>query len=161
MARYVTRKPLDLPPRDAAAEGRRADLIFYGVDHLGPSYIGRVFLGNEDADESTPLDPSQGYAGHFTIFGHNGCAGDKGHCDVPDEPPDAFDHGLPHPLTPLTVSVEVSDALKLVRGRKVSVTVVPIEPHADGPRISDALHFESVRLVTYEGTVTAQPQTPA
>jgi hypothetical protein len=160
MARYVTQKPLDLPPRDAAAEGRRADLIFYGVDHLGPSYIGRVFLGNEAADESTPLDPAAGYAGHFTIFGHNGCAGDRGHCDVPDEPPDPFDHALPHPLTPLTVSVEVSDALKLVKGRKVSVTVVPIEPHAKGPKISDALHFDSVRLVTYESTVTAQAQTP-
>ena len=155
MARYSTSKPLDLPPRDAGAEGRRADLIFYGVDHLGPSYTGRVFLGNEKAGVDTPLDPANGYAGHFTVFGHNGCAGDPGHCDVPDEAPDPFDHGLPHPLTPLTVTVEVSEALQRVKGRKVSVTVVPVEPHPDGPRLSDALHFESVRLVTYEGSVTA------
>jgi hypothetical protein len=161
MARYVTKKPLDLPARDAAAEGRRADLVFYGVHHLGPSYIGRVFLGNEDADEKTPLDPANGYAGHFTIFGHNGCAGDEGHCDVPEGPRDPYDHAPPHPLTPLTVTVEVSDALALLKGRRVQVTVVPIEPHAGGPRISDALEFESVRLVTYESTVTAESPPPA
>jgi hypothetical protein len=161
MARYVTQKPLDLPPSDVSAEDRRADLIFYGVDHLGPSYIGRVFLGNEGADETTPLDPANGYAGHFTVFGHNGCAGDKGHCDVPDEPPDPFSYALPHPLTPLTLTVEVSEALGRVKGRRVSVTVVPIEPHADGPKLSDALHFDSVRLVTYENSITARAQPPA
>jgi hypothetical protein len=161
MARYVTQKPLDLPPRDTAVEGGRADLIFYGVDHLGPSYIGRVFLGNEGADENTPLDSANGYAGYFTIFGHNGCAGDEGHCDVPDVPTDPFNHALPHPLTPLTVSVDVSELLAQVKGRRVSVTVVPIEPHADGPKLSDALHFNSVRLVTYEGSVTAHPPAQA
>jgi hypothetical protein len=160
MARYVTDKPLDLPGRDAAAEGRRADLIFYGVEHIGPSYIGRVFLGNEAADENTPLDATNGYAGHFTVFGHNGCAGDEGHCDVPEGPRDAFDMSPPHPLTPLTLSVEVSDALRHVKGRKVTVTVVPIEPAADGPRISDALSFESVRIVTYESTITSQTPPP-
>jgi hypothetical protein len=159
MARYVS-QPLDLPPRDAAAEGRRADLIFYGVDHLGPSYIGRVFLGNENADENTPLEAAHGYAGHFTIFGHSGCAGDEGHCEVPKGLSDEFDHALPHPLTPLTVAVEVSEALQLVKGRKVAVTVVPIEPAAEGPKISDALHFESVRLVTYESSVTAATPPP-
>ena len=63
-------------------------------------------------------------------------------------------------LTPLTLTVEVSDALKHVKGRKVNVTVVPIEPHADGPRISDALSFESVRIVTYESTITSQTPPP-
>jgi hypothetical protein len=154
MARYVT-KPLDLPPRDAAAEGRRADLIFYGVDHLGPSYIGRVFFDNPDANEKTPLDAANGYAGHFTVFGHNGCAGDKGHCDVPEGPPDPYDYAPPHPLTPLTLSVEVGEALARVKKRRVAVTVVPIQPHARGPRISDALRFDSVRLVTYEHSITA------
>ena len=154
MARYVT-KPLDLPPRDPAAEGLRADLIFYGVDHLGESYIGRVFLDNANADEATPLDAAHGYAGHFTNIGHNGCAGDEGHCDVPTDPRDPFDHAPPHPLTPLTVWVECTEALARIRKRRATVTVVPIRPDASGPRISDALRFESVKLVTYEHTVTA------
>jgi hypothetical protein len=154
MARYVS-KPLDLPPRYPDQAGLRADLIFYGVDHLGESYVGRVFLDNADADENTPLDAANGYAGHFTIFGHNGCAGDEGHCDVPTGPRDPFDHTPPHPLTPLTVWVECTEALALIRKRRAAVTVVPIKPDAAGPRISDALHFESVRLVTYENTVTA------
>lgn len=156
MARYVT-KPLDLPPRDAAAEGRRADLIFYGVDHLGESYIGRVFLDNPGANETTPLDAANRYAGHFTIFGHNGCAGDEGHCDPPEGSPDPYDHAPPHPLTPLTVSVECTDALALIKKKRTTVTVVPIRPAPGGPQISDALHFDSVRLVTYEHSIQAAP----
>jgi hypothetical protein len=156
MARYLT-KPLDLPPRDAGAEGRRADLIFYGVHHLGKSYIGRVFLDNPAANEKTPFDAANGYAGHFTIFGHNGCAGDPGHCDPPEGPADPYDHAPPHPLTPLTVSVECTEALARIRKKKATVTVVPIRPSASGAQLGDALHFDSVRLVTYENSVTAAP----
>jgi tyrosinase len=156
MPKYVT-TPLDLPPRDDVAEYSRADLIFYRVNHYGPSYTAHVFFDNPDADESTPLDAEHGYAGNFTIFGHNGCAGDEGHCVPEDEPLDEFDFASAHPLTPVTKSVQVTDALSRAKGDQVTVTVVPVEPHDDGPKLSDALKFDSVRLVTYEKSVTAGP----
>ena len=68
------RRPLDLPGPDLPFS--RADLIFYGVDHSGGSYEGRVFLNApqrlaRDADIDHPS-----YVGSFHVFGHIGCAGD-------------------------------------------------------------------------------------
>jgi hypothetical protein len=156
MPRYVT-KPLDLPARDGMSEYSRADLIFYRVNHYGPSYTAHVFLDNPKANVSTPRDAENRYAGNFTIFGHNGCAGDEGHCVPEEEPLDEFDLASQHPLTPVTKSVNVTEALKLIPGDKVTVTVVPVEADEGGAKLSDALTFDSVRLVTYEKSVTAAP----
>lgn len=48
----------------------RAELVFGGVEQAGPSFEGRVFLNNPDADESTPLTPETGYAGSFHVYGY-------------------------------------------------------------------------------------------
>jgi tyrosinase len=107
------------PIRIAAAEEddpivSRADLVLFGVDHSGDSYEGRVFLNNPDADVDTPRDPAHGYAGSFTVFGHGGCYGEEGHCDPGQRTTDAFDRRPPHPLTPFTKTVVVSEALRRV-----------------------------------------------
>ena len=81
--------PIELPARDGE-DHSRADLVFYDVDHSGASYEARVFINAPDADAGTPRDDPH-YAGSFCIFGHGGCFGDTGHCDVPSEPRDPFD----------------------------------------------------------------------
>lgn len=58
----------------------QAIIEFYGVDTNGPSYVGRVFVNNPNADENT-LDESSGYVGSYSVFGHDGCCGDEGHCE--------------------------------------------------------------------------------
>ena len=60
----------------------RADLEFYGVDLSGPSYKARVFINNPKANSKTPTSIKNGYAGAFHVFGHGGCYGDWGHCEV-------------------------------------------------------------------------------
>ena len=90
------------PPEleDGRGGSRRADLVFYGVRHSGPSYVARVFLNNPHATPTFDAD-STGRAtpAHFTVFGHNGCYGAEGHCE-PDHraPRDEFDLPAPHPL---------------------------------------------------------------
>src|SRR5215469_8045801 len=64
----------------------RADLVFEGVDHAGATFEARVFLNNETANENTPTTGEQGYAGSFHIFGHGGCFGEAGHCEVRSNP---------------------------------------------------------------------------
>jgi hypothetical protein len=83
-------------------EGRftRADLVFSGVDHSETSYEVRVFLNNPTADASTPRTAEHSYAGRFVVFGHGGCFGDEGHCEVPSQPRASTDLRLAHPLTP-------------------------------------------------------------
>jgi len=140
-----------LSPSVAAGEFTRADLVFYGVEHRGPSYEARVFLNAPDANVATELDLEKGYAGSFVIFGHGGCFGDTGHCDVPSEPRDPFDKRPPHGMTPLTKLVEITDGLKRARGAggAIDVTVVTVRPGREQARESDVLFFTGLRLLTY------------
>jgi tyrosinase len=131
---------------------RRADIEFHDVDHAGASYEGRVYLNNPDADESTGYDDPS-YAGSYHIFGHGGCLGDPGHCEV--KPRRRYDPRPSHPLTPAKKVVIATDAVKRAteQGNEVTVTVVPIiEPlpyEVDPKYTEDPLKIGYVQIVTY------------
>jgi tyrosinase len=142
-------RPLDVPAD--REEVTRADLVFYGVDHAGPSYEARVFLDNPDADANTPRDRDSGYAGSFTVFGHGGCYGDEGHCAPGDRQRDEFDRRPPHPLTPQIRSLEITEALKSTSGNRVRVDVVIVvrQSKVSAAR-EDVSPCSSVRLLAYQ-----------
>jgi tyrosinase len=134
-------------------DARRADIEFHDVEHEGASYEGRVHLNNPDADESTGCDDPS-YAGSYHIFGHGGCFGDQGHCDV--EPRRRYDPRPAHPLAPAKKVVIATDAVRraIEQGDVATVTVVPIiEPlpykDIDAKYIEDPLKIGNVRIVTY------------
>jgi hypothetical protein len=142
----------------------RADLEFRGVDHSGPTYEARIFLDNKRADIKTARDAGEGYAGSFWVFGHGGCFGELGHCDIPTGPRGPFDKRPPHPLTPQFKTVIVTDALKRVLqtsdAKTLLVTVVPVVPETQFSLVkldTDPLKFESVSLLTYEGPPSGEP----
>jgi hypothetical protein len=151
MDRYLS-DPLPLSDAVRGAEFSGADLIFYDVDHSGESFQARVFLNAPDAGPETPLEPAAGFAGTFVIFGHGGCFGGEGHCEVPTSQKDPFDSRPLHPLTPQTKLVDVGEALKraAAEGDHLTVTVVPVVPSEDGPEQRDLLFFSSMRLVAYD-----------
>lgn len=135
-----------------ASTDSRADIQFHGVDHAGASYEGRVYLNKPDADEGTGYgDPS--YAGSYHVFGHGGCLGDPGHCDV--EPRRPYDPRPAHPLTKATKVVRVNERARelIQREDQVTVTVVPIvEPlpyDVDPKYTEDPVDIGGVQLVTY------------
>jgi len=142
-------EPLDLP--EDRADVQRADLIFYGVDHSGPTYEARIFLDNPRANADTPRTVDEGYAGSFTVFGHGGCFGGDDHCAPKARYSDEFDRRPPHPLTPQTVAVTVTDALARVQGEQVKVHVVTVLPEGmeKFSGRTDVLACERVRLATY------------
>jgi tyrosinase len=134
--------------------GYRCDIEFHRVDHAGASYEGRVYLNKPDANEHTGYeDPS--YAGSYHIFGHGGCLGDPGHCEV--KPRRRYDPRPSHPLTPAYKVVIATEAVtRAVReGAEITVTVVPIiEPlpyETTDPKkyVEDPVHIGYVRIVTY------------
>jgi hypothetical protein len=130
----------------------RADLIFEGVDHSGPSYEVRIFLNNPYATAETPMIEKQRYADRFTIFGHGGCYGDVGHCVVPEKPRAPTDLRKPHPLTPATVKVVITDALKGLSEDLTSVTAVPVKVGSSseyGQPAEGLFKFRTVRLQIY------------
>jgi hypothetical protein len=156
--RYVS-APLELPRHDPDADFVRAELQFHGVDHSGLSYEARIFLNQPDATIETAREPAAetGYAGSFHIFGHGGCFGDVGHCDVPTEPRQRSDLRLPHPLTPDTKIVIITDGLKRLRAAGAESVTVTVVAHVYDPAglplgraQAEPLLFDSVRLVTYE-----------
>lgn len=143
-SRY-TSPPIELP--SAEEPFARADLIFYGLDHSSHSYEGRVFLNTPDADEQASRE-YDGYAGSFWIFGHGGCFGDVGHCDLPNRE-DPFDFRPAHQLEPAFRVLTVTGAIEqLIQdgAREVTVTVVA---HVGEGRANEVLAFDTVRLATY------------
>lgn len=115
----------DIPVRDVS----RVDIEFDQVDDSGASFEGRVFLNNPEADENTEPDLENGYAGSFYIFGHGGCFGDEGHCEVDTgRAPDPYDPRRSHPMTPVETSIEATEAVRrgAVEGEEITVTVVPV-----------------------------------
>jgi len=150
-AKTYTSKPVGI---DFAAPGHRfdgADLEIIGIYHGEASYEGRVFFNNPTADSKTTRTMENGYAGSFYVFGHGGCFGDVGHCEVSGHG-DPFDLRYPHPLTPINKRVGVTEALKYFArsNQQVTVTVVPVVTAANS--LCDTVNvfrFEQMRLLTY------------
>jgi hypothetical protein len=148
---------LPRPPHTSPEDFSRADLEFLGVDHSGPSFEARVYLQNTKADTESGRSEESGYAGSFYVFGHGGCFGEVGHCDVPEGPQGRYDRRLPHQLRPQFRTLIITEALRRViradQGETFTATIVPIvydNPASLVGDRKDPLKFESVSLITYE-----------
>jgi tyrosinase len=145
MVERFTSKPIELPPLDRPFN--RADLIFYGVDHSGSSFEAQVFFAPRgvggEADEN-----HRAYVGSFFIFGHGGCFGDIGHCDIPTER-DPFDLRPPHQLEPATRVLTVTDSVRGLLERGDADAKVTVIARTATRTPADVLAFETVRLTTY------------
>lgn len=151
--RIFTSRPVDVEMASPAHRANRIDLELDGVYHGEASYEGRVFLNNPLANAATPRTLDTGYAGSFHVFGHGGCLGDPGHCDVRDHNRDARDLRPGHMLTPRNVRVNVTKTLQAiaVKQSNVSVTIVPVITAAN--ELCDkenVLRFDSMRFVSYD-----------
>ncbi len=132
---------------------RRADVELHGVDQAVPSYEGRVFVGNAEADEATARNEENGYLGSFFVFGKLECWGEEGHCEPPERV--AFDRRR-DPTRWAKVRVRVPDG-RLARvlegaGDEAALSIVAVvPPHADYERVrpADVLRFERLSIVTY------------
>lgn len=155
MDRFVS-DLMPLSPAVAAGEFNLAQLVFYEVDHSGPSFEALAFLNAPEAGPGTPPSDDAGYAGSFTIFGHGGCSGEEGHCHVPEHQKDPFDLRPLHGLTPQTKLIDITEGLRRVcEGPAVDkshlqVTVVPVVPGEAADRASDVLFFSAMRLVAFD-----------
>ena len=130
----------------------RADIEFHGVDHSGSSYEGRVYLNNPDADADTETSDENGYAGSYHIFGHGGCYGDEGHCDV--KPREPYDPRPPHELWPMRKVLICTDAIRRAAeaGPTMTITVVPIVKATTDkvPEDEELPKFEAVSVISYQ-----------
>jgi hypothetical protein len=130
----------------------RADLVFDGLDHSGVSFEARIFINNPEADATTEMSAQNRYAGRFHVFGHGGCFGDAGHCEVRGVPR-PYDPRPAHPLTPMRKVVIATDAIRkeIKRSSKgLTLTIVPIvRSGTDRSDYENVLRFDRVSVVTY------------
>jgi hypothetical protein len=140
-----TTDPIELPPR----EGRfaRADLIFYGLDHSGASYEAQIFMDPRGVGKDAG-STHRAYVGKFYVFGHGGCFGDIGHCDIPSEP-DPFDLRPSHQLEPEMRIITVTDGVAGLLERGVEAAKVTVVATTEGRASNEVLAFDRVRLATY------------
>lgn len=142
--RFVS-KPIELPQADRPYT--RADLIFYGLDHSNASFEGQVFLDARGVGLQADRD-HRAFVGSFFIFGHGGCFGDVGHCDIPQDR-DPFDLRPPHQLEPATRVLTVTEPVSRLLAQEVESAKVTVIARTPGTDPADLLAFETVRLATY------------
>jgi hypothetical protein len=145
MVERFTSNPIELPP--PGHELDRVDLIFYGIDHSGESYAARVYLDARGVG-GDPGPDHRAYVGTFFIFGHGGCFGDVGHCDLPGER-DPFDIRPPHQLEPATRVLTVTGAVRALLERGVEAAKATVVAETEGRASNQVLSFDRVRLATY------------
>lgn len=139
-------KPLELP--DPQHSFDRVDLAFYDVAHSAGSFEARVFLGAPRSLRGDAGVDHPAYAGSFYVFGHDGCYGEEGHCEVPTDR-DPFDFRLPHHLEPEPEIITVTDAVRrLTEDGKRKAVVDVLVRESEGKPLK-ALDFSHLRLLTY------------
>jgi tyrosinase len=128
----------------------RAELHFRGVPHPKDSIEVRVFANVEHADANTPTGDNPLYCGSLYLFGHGICAGDEGHCDVPDVVErDVFDIRPPHHLTAMNLMLDIGDTLAALleqRQQSLSVSLVALDNQGRAVDASTFL-FDELTLV--------------
>jgi tyrosinase len=152
-AKIFVSKPVPIDFAGPEHRFNRADLEIDGIFHGEASYEGRVFFNNPKANASTPKTAASGYAGSFHIFGHGGCFGDVGHCDVDARRQDIYDFRPPHPLTPAKKRITVTEPLRTVAktAKQVTVTVVPVATAANALcDTKNLFRCKDMRFVTYD-----------
>jgi hypothetical protein len=131
----------------------RADIEVHGVDQAVPSYEGRIFLNNAEADAETARDAAHGYLGSFFVFGKVECWGEEGHCDEPDRR--EFDRRR-NPTRYAKFRVKIPEGALARRledaGDEVTLSVVAVLPEREEYKRFDpvdVLRFERLSIVTY------------
>lgn len=142
----VTSDKLSLNIKRLEKDFYRADLVFYDLENAVPSYEGRVFLNNPNADINTPKDLQHGYVGSFFVFGHGSCLGDAGHCDVHAQR-EKFDF-VPNPLRPQTISLVITDQLKKLAKKSKDFTIT-VCPNITRPPIINGEEVDMESVVKY------------
>jgi hypothetical protein len=147
MQAWTSPEPLRLPISFARVS--RLDLEFLSVRRDAGTFTAFVFINAGELPADAGRDHER-FAGSFTIFAPTECWGADGHCDWEKGPVSAFDRRPPHHLTPINVTMEVTDLIdELGNPDELEVTV-----HAalrDDPEATEGvLRFEGLTALAYQ-----------
>jgi hypothetical protein len=143
-----TSDPIPLPLDFKTAS--RIDLEFENIRRDDGSFTAFVFVNPERSLPDDAGRDEQSFAGSFSVFAPAECWGTEGHCDWERGPVSAFDRRPPHHLTPINVTVEITERVAELDNPGKLV----IEIHAARPAARDSaappLRFDQVIALAYQ-----------
>jgi hypothetical protein len=147
MQRWSTREPLALPIDFSGLA--RLDLEFVDVHRDGGSFTAFVFVNAEELSSDAGRDHDR-FAGSFTVFGQGECWGVDDHCDWKRGPVSAFDRRPPHHLTPINVSMDITETIAAL-GNPDTLTVTVHAARRADPRATEGVFvFDRVLALAYQ-----------
>jgi hypothetical protein len=124
---------------------KRADIEVHGLEQAGPSFEGRVFLNNPNADLNTALTRENGYAGSFHVYGYGIWPGDLG---KEGEARTAKSDEVRAPIHKTVIATEaIREAAR--KGQDVTITIIPVYPGNPPTNASDALKLDEVKITIH------------
>lgn len=147
MQRWTTPTPIELSIDYARLA--RLDLEFVNVRRDIGTFTALVFVNSAELASDTGRE-HESCVGSFTVFAPSECWGGEGHCDWTRDPVSAFDRRGPHHLTPINISMEITDAMpRLGNPDALSVTVHAAR-RSDPEATEGVLVFDRLLALAYE-----------
>jgi len=126
----------------------RIDLEFVNVHRDTGSFTAFVFLNAGKLPRNAGRDHDR-FAGSFTLFTRTECWGAEGHCDWNRDPVSAFDRRPQHHLTPINVSMDVTETIRrLGNPNRLEVTVHATQA-SDPGATKGVLRFDQLTVMSY------------
>ena len=148
MQRWTTAEPLRLPI--PFADVRRLDLEFIDVRRDNGSFTAFVYVNAGDVAPEEAGRDHERFAGSFSIFAPATCWGVDDHCDWSKGPVSPFDRRPPHHLTPINVSMEITDVIRRL-GDPDALTVTVHAARRDDPAAEEGvLRFARLTALAYQ-----------
>jgi hypothetical protein len=147
MQRWSTPEPLHLPIDFAGLA--RLDLEFVNVHRDAGSFTSFVFV-NADGLSADAGREHPSFAGSFTVFAQSACWGEGDHCDWRRGPVSAFDRRPPHHLTPINVSMDITETIEGLGNPALLTITVHAARRADPDAAQGVLVFDRVVALAYQ-----------
>jgi tyrosinase len=145
--------PLTFDTAALEAPHSTGDIELHGVDQVVPTFEGRIFAGNTDADADTPKDPDKGFVGAFTVFGKFECWGDdESHCREPEHRRKYDRRRVRLSRAKVRVPIDTKLAARHADGGELRLKIVPVlgnNPDYEDIDPAGVLSYERVSIVTY------------
>ncbi len=147
MQRWSTPEPLRLPIDFAGLA--RLDLEFVNVRRDGGSFTAFVFVNANELPSDAGRDHDS-FAGSFSVFAQSECWGEGDHCDWKRGPVSAFDRRPPHHLTPINVSMDITEVIAGLGNPETLTVTVHAARRTDPDAAEGVLIFDRVVALAYQ-----------
>ena len=125
---------------------RKAEIRLHSVPQLMRSCFIRAFLNQPDADAATPVHDNPHFAGYLAVFGHGGCYGGPGHCDLPPAQSRDYDRRPRSHNTPRNHRIDVTQCARRLLETADSLQITLLVIGVDYQEELDLLKLEGVSL---------------